>query len=353
MQGYGGSESHPYAAVEKTGERDGGYYTPFSHGMAQRPMCDVWRMIDERGYETTASDNDLQGNGAIGLGSMTQFASLPDLTDERLAELVETGKRNREADRLAKEEAAREYAAAVEQMRREYAHLPNKGKHQRVSKVAANLRVELKRTFPGVKFSVRSSEFAGGDDINVCWEDGPTTSEVEEVTGKYESYSTDISGDYRDYTPNAFTETFGGTKYLFCRRNMSGATEAVIRNTIPDEYGVNDADTLLYRIFENTSMPVGAKATGVKGGKVLFDAPAPASAPVKVAAPAPVAGATVTRNEAKNGIEIRFPSRPGDDVLTSLKANGWRWSRFAGCWYNRASEEAQEFADRIAADFAA
>ena len=59
--------------------------------------------------------------------------------------------------------------------------------------------------------------------------------------------------------------------------------------------------------------------------------------------------ATVSENRERNGIEIRFPSRPGDGVLARLKANGWRWSRFSGCWYNRDSEEARAFAEEIAA----
>jgi hypothetical protein len=53
---------------------------------------------------------------------------------------------------------------------------------------------------------------------------------------------------------------------------------------------------------------------------------------------------TVTENRDKGGIEIRFPSKPATSVLVSLKANGWRWSRFNSCWYKRASAEARAFA---------
>jgi len=53
-------------------------------------------------------------------------------------------------------------------------------------------------------------------------------------------------------------------------------------------------------------------------------------------APTPSAtGATVTINEDKNGVEIRFPSKPAAAVLADLKAHGWRWSRFGGCWYHQ------------------
>ena len=56
----------------------------------------------------------------------------------------------------------------------------------------------------------------------------------------------------------------------------------------------------------------------------------------------------VTRNEAKNGVEIRFFERPAAEVLADLKAHGWRWSRFAGCWYNRYSEDTAAYAQRVA-----
>ncbi len=60
-----------------------------------------------------------------------------------------------------------------------------------------------------------------------------------------------------------------------------------------------------------------------------------------------VAQKTVTENDEKNGIEVRFPARPADSVLTALKSAGWRWSRFAACWYNRRSEANRAFAESL------
>lgn len=56
---------------------------------------------------------------------------------------------------------------------------------------------------------------------------------------------------------------------------------------------------------------------------------------------------TVTRNEERNGIEVRFGAKPDASVLAELKAHGWRWSRFGGCWYTRHSPEAETFAAAI------
>jgi len=63
--------------------------------------------------------------------------------------------------------------------------------------------------------------------------------------------------------------------------------------------------------------------------------------------PAPVSGVSVSENAEKNGIEIRFPSKPSTEVLDSLKAAGWRWSRFSSCWYTQRSDAARQFAESL------
>lgn len=57
-----------------------------------------------------------------------------------------------------------------------------------------------------------------------------------------------------------------------------------------------------------------------------------------------VGGATMTENHEKGGIEIRFPGKPAGNVLDQLKAHGWRWSRFGGCWYKCADDATRAWA---------
>lgn len=57
--------------------------------------------------------------------------------------------------------------------------------------------------------------------------------------------------------------------------------------------------------------------------------------------------ATVSINEEKNGVEIRFAEKPAAETLTVLKSNGWRWSRFNKCWYKQNNEENRIFAERF------
>jgi len=67
------------------------------------------------------------------------------------------------------------------------------------AETAKLVRVALKARFPGQKFSVRSSNYAGGASISVGWTDGPTTKEVDEILNRYEGKSFDGSIDMGCY----------------------------------------------------------------------------------------------------------------------------------------------------------
>jgi len=85
-----------------------------------------------------------------------------------------------------------------------------------VAETAKLIRPQLKTHFPGIKFSVRSSSYAGGASIDISWTDGPTTKEVDSVVGAYESKSFDGSIDLGCYwkswlLPDGTAETAHGT----------------------------------------------------------------------------------------------------------------------------------------------
>lgn len=54
------------------------------------------------------------------------------------------------------------------------------------AETARLIRAQLKREFPGVKFSVRSKSYSMGASINVSWTDGPSKPRVEQVTSGFE-----------------------------------------------------------------------------------------------------------------------------------------------------------------------
>lgn len=87
---------------------------------------------------------------------------------------------------------------------------------------AKNLRIELKRAFPRIKFSVRSESYSGGDSINVGWTDGPLTEDVEKISNKYQEGSFDGMIDLYEYDhSNVWPDVFGGAKYVFENRHES------------------------------------------------------------------------------------------------------------------------------------
>jgi hypothetical protein len=91
--------------------------------------------------------------------------------------------------------------------------------------VAKLIRVELKKTFPKTKFSVRSSIYAGGSSIRVHWTDGPTKKRVEEVIGHFEGASFDGIIDLKSYHDSEWNgeKVHFGNDFLFCERSYSPA----------------------------------------------------------------------------------------------------------------------------------
>ena len=63
-----------------------------------------------------------------------------------------------------------------------------------VVEVAKLVRQALKKSFPDVRFSVRSCRYAGGASIHVRWKAGPHEDHVRALVRKYEGSRTD--GDY-------------------------------------------------------------------------------------------------------------------------------------------------------------
>lgn len=112
---------------------------------------------------------------------------------------------------------------------------------------AKNIRAELREKFPGVKFSVKSSRFSGGDAIDIDWTDGPTTKAVHEIVDKYKDGDFDGMTDSYDYKRTAdrgFNESHGGAKYVHsCRRYSDSAVSNAIAS-LAAEYGSERTPTV-------------------------------------------------------------------------------------------------------------
>lgn len=151
------------------------------------------------------------------------LADLTPATDEEIAELEQ-----RVADRIARQaiekasaEDASARALAATRTNPDYAHLTICERSGGVE-AAKNLRKDLKKHFPGVKFSVR----ADYSSINVKWVDGPTRAMVEAIANRYQSGSFNGMEDIYEFSHSPFTTLFGGAQYVFCYRDLSDELEA-------------------------------------------------------------------------------------------------------------------------------
>lgn len=93
------------------------------------------------------------------------------------------------------------------------------------AQAAANLRAELKAAFPGVKFSVKSSTYSGGNSIDASWVDGPSNEAVESIAKNYQAGDFDGMDDCYHYNNSAFSQAFrevcGSARYVKCDREFS------------------------------------------------------------------------------------------------------------------------------------
>lgn len=162
---------------------------------------------------------------------------IDQLSLKRLLNHVKEVDAQREID---KQKAADEYARKKEELRKEFSFLKLVGSDDSARIVATkNIREELKRAFPLVKFSVTSDRFSGGDSIDVRWIDGPTSSQVSEIIDKYSAGHFDGMTDSYRSSNSPFTALFGDAKYVHASRDMSFAFLATVTDQYNREFGVN------------------------------------------------------------------------------------------------------------------
>lgn len=145
----------------------------------------------------------------------------------------------RKATKQAKSTSAAEaFDQAVAKLRASY---PNLTQGAGCVVAAKNIRAELKREFPSVKFSVRASHYSGGNSVHVSWTDGPTDKQVEAIVNKYEGGTFDGMTDCYNYERSPWTEVFGEAKYTHCSRDYSDAMLRSVITRVCDRLGGMDA----------------------------------------------------------------------------------------------------------------
>ncbi len=98
----------------------------------------------------------------------------------------------------------------------EYNHLKPVEKWFSAAETAVNIRAELKKQYPGVKFGVRKSSHSC---INVEWVDGPAPDKVSNALENFKGTAGMNMDDSVNYKSHAWI--FGTVDYLFCQQSHS------------------------------------------------------------------------------------------------------------------------------------
>jgi Large polyvalent protein associated domain 29 len=220
-----------------------------------------------------------------------------------------------------------------------------------VAEKAKAIKQELKAKYPSHKFSVRSENYSMGSSFYVSWIDGPTEAEVKEIANKYKDVRHDENGDIlsggncfshlkRGYSPEIFQAEVDRISKLYKITNWRGeAVEKIITYISSDDGSMQMADN--YSIDGKDCETVRSIM-----GETIDKTSYYKSATDKT----PISGdnITVTENDEKNGVEIKFDSKPSREILDDLKANGFKYSRKQNIWYAKRNLRTLDFAALIA-----
>lgn len=98
------------------------------------------------------------------------------------------------------------------------------------------IKKELEAKFPSIKFSVKSKNFAGGNDVNIHWNLGPTVKEVEAITDKYQYGHFNGMDDIYEYSNTR--KDIPQVKYVLAHRDICSNEElAAIKHNEKLQWG--------------------------------------------------------------------------------------------------------------------
>lgn len=234
-------------------------------------------------------------------------------------------------------------------------------------RAAENIRLELKRRFPGVKFSVRSDH----NSVNVSWVDGPTQDAVQAVTRRHkEGHFDGMTDMYETDLDATFADVFGGAQYINEDRGY-GDRENVLAAQLCEAYKVawnparsweslihgDNAPTLVRRILANVDLtgrgPVRLVRTDVDAGRIddfwtVEDAPEVTPDPsLQYPDPAPVTGPMVCERKGRwllaheddGEYPYSYGSRAQAEKRLAKLGDGWAiWQPGRFCYIVRDDE---------------
>ena len=115
-------------------------------------------------------------------------------------------------------------------------------KYLSCAETAKLVRAALKEAFPGVKFSVKSSTYAGGASINVAYTDGPSASQVEGITNAFQGSYFDGMTDYKGSNYNTLDgqSVRFGADFIFVNRKFTAPLLTGVVVDVCNKYGFDN-----------------------------------------------------------------------------------------------------------------
>lgn len=104
---------------------------------------------------------------------------------------------------------------------------------------AKEIRVELKKAFPQIKFTVRSSNFAGGNAVDIRYENGVPVKDIEKITDKYQYGHFNGMEDIYEYSNNR--EDIAQAKYIMVQREISQEIREAVKQEVAKKFGIVDS----------------------------------------------------------------------------------------------------------------
>ena len=176
--------------------------------------------------------------------------------------------RYRSSEQMMKKVEDLKQTADVRESRKLQEKEENKGKSSCHALASSAIKEELKKTFPSVKFSVRSESFSMGNSVNVSWTDGPTKKEVDNIIDKYQYGHFNGMDDI--YESTNVRSDIPQAKYVSSDRTISDPILSSVKTQLSllwnfENASYNDSlDRVSYRLLYQTSIPFGCTSFEVK-----------------------------------------------------------------------------------------
>ena len=97
------------------------------------------------------------------------------------------------------------------------------------------IRQELRTSFPGIKFTVRSDSYSGGNSVWINWENGPTDEQVNNIVGKYQRGHFNGMEDIYEYSNSR--DDIPQVQFVQTQRDFTDSIMLQAAKVAADHYG--------------------------------------------------------------------------------------------------------------------